>query len=107
MIGVLALAALVVALYAVVNAFGAWAVIRRKGWVAGLFMLSAAMLAVAAAALVSAIPFTRGILAVGLVLASLASFLNAQGVIGRVAWHNHILRALVALAIYGLADWAL
>ena len=63
------LAAVVTALYAFVNAFGAWIVIRRKPWVAGLFMIAAAVLMIAAAALVSAIPYTRVILAIGLVMA--------------------------------------
>lgn len=96
------LAFLATAAYALVNAFGAWLVSRRKGWVAGLFMLSATILTVAAAALVSNIPYTRVILAVGLVLAWVTSLLNAQIVIGQVVWRNHLVRGLAALLIYVL-----
>lgn len=101
-----ALAFLATAAYAVVNAFGAWLVSRRKGWVAGLFMLSAAVLTVAAAAFVSAIPYTRVILAVGLVLAWVTSWLNARIVIGRVVWRNHLVRGAAALLIYALGELA-
>lgn len=101
----LALAA--TALYAFVNAFGAWMVIRRKPWVAGLFMFAAAVLMVAAAATVSSIPYTRVILTVGLVMASIASWLNAQIVIGKVDLKNHLIRAAVAIGIYVLANVAI
>jgi len=100
------LASVVTAVYAFVNAFGAWMVVRRKGWVAGLFMLAATTLMIAAAALVSAIPYTRVILALGLVLASLASLVNAQIVIGKVEPKNHLVRAAVALGIFLLAQFA-
>lgn len=92
--------------YALVNAFGAWLVSRRKPWIAGLFMLAAVTLVVAAAAFISSIPYTRVILASGLVLASIASYLNAEVVIGRVVWRNHLIRALVALVIYVLGELA-
>lgn len=100
------LAFLAVTIYALVNAFGSWLVSRRKPWVAGLFMLSAVILVIAAAAFISSIPYTRVILALGLALASLTSYLNAEVVIGRVIWRNHLIRALVALAIYALGELA-
>jgi hypothetical protein len=100
------LAFLAATAYALVNAFGAWLVSRRKPWIAGLFMLAAVMLVVAAAAFISSIPYTRVILASGLVLASVASYLNAEVVIGRVVWRNHLIRALVALGIYVLGELA-
>lgn len=100
------LAFLATVLYAVVNAFGAWLVSRRKPWVAGLFMLSAVVLVIAAAAFVSSIPYTRIILAAGLILASVTSYINAEVVIGRVVWRNHLVRALVALALYLLGELA-
>lgn len=102
----LALAALAAAVYAFVNAFGAWMVSRRQPALAGLFMLAATVLMVAAAALISPIPFARPLLASGLVLASLASLINAY-LIGRVRWQNHLLRAAVALLIYLLAHWGI
>ncbi len=92
--------------YASVNAFGAWLVSRRKGWIAGLFMLSAVILVVAAAAFISNIPYTRVILAAGLVAASVSSYLNAEIVIGRIIWRNHLIRALVGLGIYLLGEVA-
>ena len=100
------LAFLATAAYAFVNAFGAWLVSRRKGWVAGLFMLSAVVLTVAAAAFVSSIPYTRLILAVGLALAWVTSLLNARIVIGRVVWRNHLVRGGAALVIYLLGELA-
>lgn len=98
---------LATAMYAVVNAFGAWLVSRRKPWVARLFMLSAVVLVVAAAAFVSSIPYTRTILVVGLVLASVSSYINAQVVVGRVVWRNHAVRSLVALSIYLIGELAM
>ncbi len=92
--------------YALVNAFGAWLVSRRKGWIAGLFMLSAGVLVVAAAAFISNIPYTRVILAAGLIAASVSSYLNAEIVIGRVVWRNHLLRALAGIGVYLLGELA-
>jgi len=100
------LAFLLTTAYAVVNAFGAWLVSRRKPWVARLFMLAAVILVVAAAAFISDIPYTRAILVAGLVAASVASYVNAAVVIGRVVWRNHIIRALVALLIYAVGELA-
>ena len=97
---------LVTTAYALVNAFGAWLVSRRKPWLAGMFMLSAVILVVAAAAFISSIPYTRIILAAGLVTASVSSYLNAEIVIGRVVWRNHLVRALAALAIFLLGELA-
>ncbi len=100
----LALAVIVTALYAFVNAFGAWMVIRRKTWVAGLFMLAAAVLIVAAAAFISVVPYARVLLIVGLGLASLASFLNARIVIGKITPRNHLIRLAIAALIYVIAE---
>ncbi|HEX7002833.1 MAG TPA: hypothetical protein VF168_01440 [Trueperaceae bacterium] len=91
------------ALYAVVNAVGAWAVIRRKGWLAALFMLAASVLIVSAAAMVSALPFTMVLLAIGLVLASVSSLLYGRLIIGRVKWHHHLVRAAFAVLLFLLA----
>lgn len=100
-------ALLATAIYAVINAFGAWAVIRRKGWMAALFMLAASVLTVAAVAMVTDLPFTRVLLASGLTLASLTSLLNASVVLGRIVWRHHLFRATFALALYVLANAAL
>lgn len=103
----LVLAALTTLAYALVNGFGAWMVVRRKPWVAGLFLLAASVLVVAFASFVFRFPYSRVLLASGLILASLASFLNAHVILGNVVWRYHLLRASVALAIYGLAHFGL
>ena len=103
----LAVASLLTTLYAVINALGAWAVIRRKGWLAALFMLAASVLVLAAVALVSDLPFTRALLAVGLLLASLASLLYASVVVGRVRWSHHVIRLLLAIGLFALAHYGL
>ncbi|CAN5906452.1 hypothetical protein BH24DEI2_BH24DEI2_09240 [soil metagenome] len=96
-------AALAALVYALVNAFGAWMVARRKPWLAGLFMVAACLLTVACAALVFAFPYTLTLLATGLVTASVASFINAHVMLGGVVWRFHLLRAAVGLGIYWLA----
>jgi len=92
---------------AAVNVFGAWAVARRRGFVARLFLLAAAVLVVAAVDY--SYRFTGGfwILLTGTVLAYLASFLNARLVIGTVEWPNHTIRAVVFAAYLALAWWAI
>jgi hypothetical protein len=104
---VLAFASFLTALYAFVNAFGAWLVVRRKPRLAFVFMVAAALLMVAAAALVTVIGYARVLLLSGLVLASVASYLNASVVIGRVVWRNHAIRAAGALLLFALAHHAL
>lgn len=91
-------------LYALVNAFGAWMVARRKPWLAALFMVAACLLVIACAALVFDFPYTRTLLAAGLVTASVASFVNAHVMLGGVVWRFHLLRAAVGLGIYWLAS---
>ncbi len=103
----LVLAAVATLIYGFINAFGAWMVIRRKAGVAFMFMLAASVLMVTFAAFIGSFPYTRVILATGLVLASLASFINAHVVLGNVIWRFHVLRAAIGLAIYLLAELAL
>ena len=103
----LILAAVAGFLYAVVNAVGAWMVARRKPWVAALFMLAAAVLVVASAALLFDFAYARVLLASGLSLASVASFINAHIVLGNVVWRFHLLRAGVGVAIYLLGSYGL
>lgn len=103
----LALAALLTLLYALVNAFGAWMVVRRKGWVALLFMLAAALLIVSFVALLSSFDFALSLLLISVSAASVASFLNAHVVLGNVVWRFHMLRAAVGALIYGCAWLAL
>lgn len=90
-----------------VNAFGAWAVSRRKPRVARLFLLSAVVLVVAAVALGYGLRFASWLLAAGLVLAWLSSYLNARLVLGKVVWRYHLLRALGMAALLVLAVVAL
>ena len=103
----LILAAAATLAYAFINGFGAWMVVRRKPWVAALFMLAASVLVVAFSSFVFDVPYSRVLLGSGLALASLASYLNASIVLGRVVWRHHLLRAVAALAIYLLAHFGL
>jgi hypothetical protein len=103
----LVLAEIGVLLLTFVNAFGAWMVSRRKPWIAGLFMLAAALLAVAFGGIIGFFPYIRVILVAGLVLSWLASFLNAHIVLGNVVWRFHLIRAAVAIGVYILAHYGL
>ncbi len=94
---------LLVLAYVVVNTFGAWAVIRRKPWIAGLFMLAAAVLTVAAVALGYALGASLWLVLTGALLASLASLLNARIVLGRVVAWRHLIRAAVGVVVVVLA----
>ncbi|MEM7734224.1 MAG: hypothetical protein AAF267_00375 [Deinococcota bacterium] len=91
--------------FSLINVFGAWMVIRRKPWVAGLFMLAACILAVAAAALISAIPYARILALLGLMFAWLTSLFNAMIVRGHVTIINHVLRGIAVVVLYGLVHW--
>ncbi len=86
-----------------VNAFGAWAVSRRKPSVARLFLLSAMILMVALVAYGFRDSTAWWILLAGAVLGYVASFLNARLVIGKVVWPYHLLRAGVLVALLVVA----
>ncbi|MGL4608527.1 MAG: hypothetical protein ACRCYY_02410 [Trueperaceae bacterium] len=103
----LILAALFTLAYAFVNAFGTWMVVRRKPWVAFLFMLAAALLMIAFAAFIGSFPYTRVILGSGLILASVTSLINAYVVLGKVVWKHHVTRALCGVVIFLLAHFRL
>jgi hypothetical protein len=103
----LVLAAVATILYALVNAFGAWMVSRRKAWIAMLFLLAASLLVIAFGALVGFFSYTRVILGAGLFTASLASLLNAQIVLGKIVWRFHALRLFIAIVTYLLAHFGL
>lgn len=89
--------------YAVVNAVGAWAVVRRKPWVAGLFMVTAAILTVAGVVVAYALREGAWLTAVGALLASGVSLANAKVVLGRVVPRFHLLRLGAGLALVALA----
>ena len=100
-------AAFVAALgYAAVNAFGAWAVVRRRSRVAAAFLVAAALLTVGAVALAFASPSAALLVPAGALLASLASWWNARLVLRRFVPRRHALRALAGAAIAALAVWA-
>ena len=100
------LAAFATFLYALVNAFGAWMVVRRKGWVALLFMLASALLLVSFVALLTGVSYTLPLLLSSVSLAWIASFLNAHVILGTVVWRFHVLRAGVGVLIYLFAYFA-
>jgi hypothetical protein len=89
-----------------VNAFGAWAVSRRRPMVARLFLLAAMVLTVAGVAYAYRSPGAWWILLSGAVLAFGASFLHARLVLGKVVWANHVARGLAFAAALVLA-WRL
>lgn len=89
-----------------VNAFGAWAVSRRRPMVARLFLLAAMVLTVAGVAYAYRSPGAWWILFGGALLAFVASFLHARLVLGHVAWANHAARGLAFAATLLLA-WRL
>ena len=93
--------------YAFVNAFGTWMVVRRKPWVAFLFMIAAALLIIAFAAFIGNFQYIRVILASGLILASVTSLINAYVVLGKVVWRHHVIRAMCGFGIFLLAHFGL
>lgn len=103
----LVLAALLTFLYALVNALGAWLVVRRKLWVASLFMVAAALLIVSVLGLLTFADFALPLLLLSVSAASTASFLNAHVILGNVVWRFHMLRAAVGAVIYFCAWLAL
>lgn len=103
----LAVVITLVTLYAGINAFGAWAVLNRKKGVSLLFLLTASLLVIAGVALAARPAAALWPLTAGLLLASLASFLNARMVIGNVIWRNHLIRLTCAAVIWLLAKQVL
>lgn len=101
------LAAVFTLAYAFVNAFGTWMVVRRKPWVAFLFMIAAAFLIIAFAAFIGNFPYIRVILATGLILASVTSLINAYVVLGKVVWRHHAIRAAFGVIIFLLTHFGL
>lgn len=86
-----------------INTFGAWAVSRRRPLVSRLFLLAAMVLTVTAVAYAYGLWGARWLLTAGAALTFVASFLNAQLVIGKVQWGNHLLRAVALAAVVALA----
>ncbi len=94
-----ALSVVLVAAYAVVNAFGAWAVLHRRRTVALAFMAVAVVLTVAAVAIAFEHPVALFLTLLGAVGASLTSQVNARLVLGRVVPWRHALRAAFGAAL--------
>lgn len=88
--------------YAVIDVFGAWAVIRRKPRIAASFMLAAVILTVAGVALGYAFGAAFWLALLGVTLSSFASWLYARIVIGRVVVRHHLLRAVLGAALVAL-----
>lgn len=100
------LAVVLTAAYAVVNAFGAWAMLRRRQAVALGFMAAAVVLTVAAVATGFEHDSAFVLTLIGAVGASLTSWINARTVLGRVVPWRHVLRAAygaVVVLLVGLA----
>ena len=92
--------ALFVVIYACVNGFGAWMVLRRKPWVGWLFMLSAIVLVVAAVSVFYQSSASIGLTLSGLILAFCSSLLHAHFVIGKVVQRNHLFRLLSSFILF-------
>jgi hypothetical protein len=93
-----AAAATVAVAYAVVNAFGAWAVVRRRSSIGAAFFLAAVALTIGAVAIVFARPSATVFVAVGAVAASMASWWNAKVLLRRIVIRRHLVRAAVGAA---------
>lgn len=91
--------------YAVVDVFGAWTVVRRRPRLSFLFMVAAATLTVGGVAAFYRLPDTWAFLAFGSVASSLASWINARLVLGRVIPPNHAFRAAYGAALTASAAW--
>lgn len=93
--------------YAVSGAFGAWTVVRRRPRLSFLFMTAASVLTVGGVAAAYRLPETWWLLAFGALGSSLASYLNARLVLGRVVVRNHAARAVAGGVLAVLAAWTL
>jgi hypothetical protein len=92
--------------YAVVNAFGAWAVVRRRSSIGATFFVAAVALTIGAVAISFGRPSATIFVAVGAGAASLASWWNARVFLGRVEIRRHVARAAFGVAATVLADLA-
>jgi hypothetical protein len=99
-------AAAVAVAYAVVNAFGAWAVVRRRSSIGAVFFVAAVALTIGAVAIAFGRPSATVFVAVGAAAASLGSWWNARVFLGRVEVSRHVARAAVGVAATVLADLA-
>lgn len=92
--------------YAVVNAFGAWAVVRRRSAFGAAFFIAAVLLTVGGVAVGYGLPGAVPLVTAGALMASLTSWRNARIVLRRVVPWRHALRAAagaVAVALTFLA----
>jgi len=92
--------------YAVVNAFGAWAVVRRRSAFGAAFFIAAVLLTVGGVAVGYGLPGAVPLVTAGALTASLTSWRNARLVLRRVVPWRHALRAAaggVAIALTFLA----
>ena len=79
--------------YAVVNAFGAWAVVRRRSAFGAAFFIAAVLLTVGGVAVGYGLPGAVPLVTAGALMASLTSWRNARIVLRRVVPWRHALRA--------------
>ncbi|HLR45893.1 MAG TPA: hypothetical protein VK092_01965 [Deinococcales bacterium] len=96
----LAFAATCAAVFASINAFGAWVTQNRRRWIAWLFLLASWLLVIAFVMLVYGLPAALWPLGAGLLLTMLSSWLHAVLVAAHVVPRNHLLRAAAAVAVF-------
>jgi hypothetical protein len=88
--------------YVLVNAFGAWALSRRSRSLAGLFLMAAAALVVAAVALLLHPGSAVVPAATGATLASVASWWHARRLMRELVLWRHLLRAAYGVLLVAL-----
>ena len=96
-----ALGSVLLLLYAAVNAFGAWAVIRRRSGTAKGFMAASAVLVIAAVAVAFGHPAAVALATAGVVGASWVAYSDARAV-GRVVPWRQALRAAAGALLLAL-----
>ncbi len=89
--------------YAVVNAFGAWAVVRRRSAFGAAFFIAAVLLTVGGVAVAFGLPGAVPLVSAGAVVASATSWRNARLVLRRVVPWRHVLRAAAGALCVALA----
>lgn len=91
--------------YAIVNAFGAWAVVRHRSAMGAGFFVAAVLLTVGGVGLAYALQGALVLVTLGALAASATSYWHARARLRRVVPWRHLLRAAAGLTTV-LAAWA-
>lgn len=96
----LAVAAVGSAVFALINAFGAWVTQNRRRWIAWLFLAASWLLVIAFVMLTYRLRLAVWPLGSGLLLTVGSSWLHARFVAAHVVPRNHLLRAAAAAVVF-------